>query len=152
MRSVIVPLKQFGIVGARFALAERGRADAMRVSTVQANCFILLASATLVLVIARATLPGLGGLGWPLVAMMSVQLLIEPWAGVVYAYRKVAVSTSTGLPALFVAYGVVAGPGLALLAATRSASAEAVWGVLLAARVIFAVLQAPPPHEAGLRP
>lgn len=144
MRSVIVPLKQFGVVGARFVIVERGRTDGMRLSTVQANCFILLAAAALVLVLSRLALPVFGNLGWVVVAMMAVQLLIEPWAGVVYAYRKVAVSTSVGLPALFIAYGAIAGPGLTFLAATHASSAEAIWGVLLVSRAVFAVLQALP--------
>lgn len=153
MRSVIVPLKQFGVVGARFVIAERERPDAMRLSTVQANCFILLVATTLVLAVTRLALPVLDQLGWLLIAMMSAQLLIEPWAGVLYSYRKVALSTSAGLPALVVAYGAVAGPGLALLAATRSGSAEAVWAVLLGTRVVFALLLAWTPRiSAPTRP
>lgn len=128
MRSVIVPLKQFGVVGARFVIAERGheRADAMRLSTVQTNCFVLLAAIALALAISRLALPVFDQLGWLVVAMMAVQLLIEPWAGVLYSYRKIALSTAAGLPALVIAYGAVAGPGLPLLAVTRSGSAEAI--------------------------
>lgn len=144
MRSVIVPLKQFGVVGARFVIAERGREreDAMRLSTVQTNCFVLLAAIAVALAISRLALPVFDQLGWLLIAMMAVQLLIEPWAGVLYSYRKIALSTAAGLPALGIAHGAVAGPGLTLLAVTRSGSAEAIWSVLLATRVVFAVLLA----------
>ncbi|MCZ4067066.1 hypothetical protein O1W71_05230 [Microbacterium sp. H37-C3] len=147
MRSVIVPLKQFGVVGARFVIAERrgsgrDRADAMRLSTVQVNCFVLLAAIAVALTVTRLALPVFDQLGWLVVAMMAGQLLIEPWAGVLYSYRKIALSTAAGLPALGIAYGAVAGPGLTLLAVTRSGSAEAIWAVLLATRVVFAVLLA----------
>ncbi|WP_120263841.1 hypothetical protein [Microbacterium sp. AG238] len=150
MRSVIVPLKQFGVVGARFVIAERGggggrglgRGRAMRLSTVQANCLVLLAAIAVALTISRLALPVFDQLGWLIVAMMAVQLLIEPWASVLYSYRKIALSTAAGLPALVIAYGAVGGSGLTLLAVTRSGSAEAIWGVLLATRVVFAVLLA----------
>ncbi|WP_323986971.1 hypothetical protein [Microbacterium plantarum] len=114
----------------------------MRLSTVQTNCFVLLAAIAVALTISRLALPVFDQLGWLVIAMMAVQLLIEPWAGVLYSYRKIALSTAAGLPALVIAYGAVAGPGLTLLAVTRSGSAEAIWAVLLATRVVFAILLA----------
>lgn len=142
MRSTIVPLKQFGVVGARFVLKEQGQPNAMRLATVQTSCVALLLGAAAILVGARAVVPPLDELSWVLVAMMVTQLVLEPWGGVLYAYRKVAESTFRGLPALFGAYCGIAAPGLLLIAILHVATAEATWAVLLLARIAFVVAQA----------
>lgn len=143
MRSVVVPVKQFGSVGARFVLQERGRPDPISLRTVQANSALVLILAALALVLARVLVPSFSLLIWPIVLAMVAQLLLEPWAGVLFAFRKLTESTASGLVALLVAYGGVAAAGLAALAVVGRGSAGPVWATLFAARLVFVVLQLP---------
>lgn len=141
MRATIVPLKQFGIVGARFYLRERGGAGAISLLTIQLNCVCILALTGLVIAALRLTSPQMQILPWSLVALMLVQLICEPWAGITYSYRKITDSAYRGLPALFVSYLGIGIPALVVLHFTGGVSPTSVWLVLLVVRLIFVALQ-----------
>lgn len=83
--------------------------------------------------------------------MMALQLLLEPWAGIRYAFTKVVATGYSGVAALLLSYGVVPILGFVVLSVTGSLSATTIWGVLLATRVCFALLLNLPPRVRRVR-
>lgn len=142
MRATVVPLKQFGLVGGRFVLREEGKPGAMNLASVQRSCAMILSIAASILILVRLATPILDELPWIIVAMMVVQLILEPWGSVLYSYTKVVHSAYKGLPALLIAYVAVGAPGLAMVAFFGGASPVAVWTVLIVTRVLFVGIQA----------
>lgn len=141
MRMVVIPLKQFGFVGARMGLRERNQPGALSLATVELSTLVLLVPAAGVLVLCWLYLPLVGVLPPLMVALMVLQLLIEPWAGIRYAYNKVRFTGYTGLLGLLVAYVVVSPVLFTVVIATSSVSATTVWAALLITRLVFAGIQ-----------
>lgn len=141
MRSIIVPLKQFGLVGGRFVLASQGKPNSITLGTIQRSCGALLLVGAAILLGLRGLTPILDQIPWVVLILMVVQLILEPWAGMLYAYTKVVHSAYTGLPALFISYAAIGLPALAVVMIAGAATPLAIWLVLLATRVLFVGLQ-----------
>lgn len=134
VRLVVLPLKQLGLVVARLGMLAGSGLD---LRTLCAAAYLVLTVPALALggALAFGLLPIVEGPFWMLVL---AQLLVEPFASVLFGYLKVARSLRAGLAGLAVAYGVVFPLGLwAVASGPRSASA--LWAVLLLWRVVFAV-------------
>ena len=141
MRATIVPLKQFGMVGGRFVLKEQGNPGAITLIAVQCSSALILAIVAALLIAGRLFTPALDEIPWLVIALMVIQLTLEPWGSVLYSYAKVAHSAYKGLPALITAYVALGLPGLALLGALGNATPLAVWIILLSTRLIFVAMQ-----------
>lgn len=79
-------------------------------------------------------------------------MLIEPFAGVLYGYLKVAVGPRVGLLGLLAVYAIAV-PALLAALVSLHADAGTIWATLLAARLLFAASNcaslARRPHSRG---
>ncbi len=151
MRAIIIPLKQFGFVGARMSLREGTGEGALTSRAIALSSLILLGSLALILGMLAATGSEILPLPTAITVMMALQLLLEPWAGIRYAFTKVVATGYSGVAALLLSYGVVPILGFVVLSVTGSLSATTIWGVLFATRVCFALLLNLPPALRGVR-
>ncbi|MEZ3157800.1 hypothetical protein AB1K56_12810 [Microbacterium sp. BWR-S6Y] len=140
MRTIIIPMKQFGIVGARFTLRARALPSQFAFRDVAIATEAVLVASVAILVVSRIVLPAVQTLSWLLIALMAAQLLLEPFAGVAYAYRRIVDGPSAGLAALLIAYGGLYPVLILTLVAVGGAQAEALWAALLASRILFVIL------------
>lgn len=140
MRMIVVPIKQFGLVGAQMSLATRTSNTPFTVTHVRWNTAAVLTLATIVWLASFFLVPALGTIEFAIAIMMTMQILFEPWAGVHFAYRKVWEGPASGLGPLLVSYGLVGAVGL-LAAGLLDWPAIGIWGVLFTARVVFMLTQ-----------
>lgn len=143
MRVVVVPIKQFGLVGAQMSLRAHGPQPPLTLTQVRWTSALVLVIATVAWVVLFLTVPALREIPLAIAVMMTIQILGEPWAGVHFSYRKVREGPMRGLGPLLVAYVFVGLVGL-LVARGLDASAVGIWSVLFAARLVFAAAQARP--------
>jgi hypothetical protein len=145
LRTLIVPLKQFGMAGGRIIAQRRtlGQGDGKQLLTLIAtSCVILWSIAALILLIKAAT-PLLDLLPWPFVLLMGAQLLLEPVTGVAFAAQKILDRPAFGLRTLAILSFLGTIPALLLLSSMGVATALNVWATVFCARVLFFLLLFP---------
>ncbi|MDO4241647.1 MAG: hypothetical protein Q4C71_03845 [Microbacteriaceae bacterium] len=132
MRMIVVPSKQFGLVGGRFYAS--GAIDSVR-TIVASSGLILTLGALVILPFYIWQHPG--KFSTLLLVLMFAQILLEPFAGVIFGFLKVAAGPGSALWGMLATYLLLALPGLVLLGFWQIASAEIVWTLLFAARLVF---------------
>jgi hypothetical protein len=138
MRAIIVPMKQFGLVGGRMVIqGVHGTGVKLTQRDVMQVCLAIVAVLALIVVALRILTPSLQLVPWSIMVMMIAQLLLEPFSGILYSFVKIVHSPRQGLPALFTSYLAIGIPALLALSALGMASAIAVWACLFGTRVIF---------------
>lgn len=145
LRTVIVPLKAFGVVAGRLTrVCSPSPAAEVRESARIVGVLLCLSVTTGVAVVLLRE-PVAVALGLPLnpgsavVAVAGAQLVLEAVTGVGNTMLKVLVAPTALLAEITVVMWGLAVPALVVVAATGP-SAGLVWGVLLGARCVFAVL------------
>lgn len=145
LRTVIVPLKAFGVVAGRLTrVCSPSPAAEVRESARIVGVLLCLSVTTGVAVVLFRE-PVAVALGLPLhlgsavVAVAGAQLVLEAVTGVGNTMLKVLVAPTALLAEITVVMWGLAVPALVVVAATGP-SAGLVWGVLLGARCVFAVL------------
>lgn len=138
-RTIIVPLKQVGVTVARVEMSmgqgQQQAATRLAWVTVASTPYVLLGAAATV---AYGLATSSDGDWRTLVVLLTAQLLIEPYAGVLYSYVKVRLGPRAGIPGLLIAYlGFV--PVALVALAVSQATASQFWVALLVARIGFAV-------------
>ncbi|WP_439663348.1 hypothetical protein ACSHWB_19045 [Lentzea sp. HUAS TT2] len=143
IRTVVVPLKAYGMVAGRMT---KQSDDATTMTTfittvslffVPAGLFLLISPATFVNLVGEfpADSPGI----LLAVRLVGAQLVLEPFTGFVSSALKVLVAPSATLRSLAIALFGFALPAILVLHWTGSLSLGGVWIVLLSARVLFCV-------------
>jgi hypothetical protein len=145
LRTLIIPLKQFGMAGGRLIVQRRahGVPDGTQLRTLVATSAVILWSIAALIVLVRATTPLLGLLPWPIVLLMGTQLVLEPVTGVAFAAQKILDRPAFGLRTLAIVSFAGTLPVLLLLSALGAATALSVWSTVFCARVLFFLLLLP---------
>ncbi|MDB1086758.1 hypothetical protein PJ985_04155 [Streptomyces sp. ACA25] len=144
-RTLIVPLKQFGIVGgrlARSAEAPEGTEQRLRLYTTCVT--LLLAPFAVVLLLFPSVVSGLAGGAFAhpdaetVIRLLGAQLLFEGITGFGASALKILLSPGASLPYLAaVMYGLVV-PLILALAVTGHLTLILLWTVMLGGRIAFA--------------
>lgn len=156
LRSLIVPTKQLGIIGGRMskqgtlgrpspqddnssAEVDPALVRRLNLRTVQfsaATITTVTAAVALVLMVTGVVhvAPIL------IVVLVTAQLLLEPWAGILFSFLKVASGPKAGLVALIVSYVGLGLGGLALIAIVDLGGIVVIWSWLFVVRLVFIVL------------
>ncbi len=140
LRSFVIPLKQYGLVGGRLirqreALGE----DAVRNFRVLALIsFAILAATALSFVVLRASTTAFSSIPWLIVLLMVAQLCAEPITGFGFAAHKILSAPSFGVKALAIISFCVTIPVLLVLPSINVATAEVIWLAVFGSRVLFA--------------
>lgn len=87
MRLVVIPLKQFGLVGGRMVLQKKGTGGLSSSDVRRAVRLPCLGAGVIVAVLSLVLLPE--DVGYVIAALTFVQLAMEPYSGVSYALGKV---------------------------------------------------------------
>lgn len=133
MRLIIIPVKQLGLVGGRMSLSTPDELSLLTVAKATiAPCAIAAAA-----LLAWAT-STLGTLPLTLCLLLALQLLLEPFAGVLFAAVKVAQGPARGTWLLIGLYVLAVIPILAALGVAGLGAPVLIWAVLLTARALFA--------------
>ncbi|MEZ7130507.1 hypothetical protein ACBR40_34685 [Nonomuraea sp. AD125B] len=146
MRTIIIPLKSYGLVGGRMAMAPgHGLRPDQRVNLYAAVIAGLLLPLSLTMIFAPDAmlhLIGLEAASGPAVLavrLAGAQLLLEPITGFGAAALKILVGPSAAMTALLISMAGVALPVVAVLLVSADLSVASIWGALLAARICFAL-------------
>ncbi|MEV5558129.1 hypothetical protein AB0L44_31125 [Nonomuraea wenchangensis] len=147
MRTIIIPLKSYGLVGGRMATAPgHGLRPDQRVrlfATVIADLLLPLSVTMIFAPTAMLHLIGLEAASGPAVLAVrpaGAQLLLEPITGFGAAALKILVGPSAAITALLISMAGVALPVVAVLLVSANLSVASIWGALLSARICFALL------------
>jgi len=139
MRSLVLPLKQFGMVGGRLAVgAGPEKALLLRSMTMVVSAILLAGAGVLVALKVLMILPPT--ISTTLVVLLALQLLLEPVTGFLFASMKIIHKPDFAMVQLFRISILFTIPGLVVLAVLGLVTPELVWTVLLSARVIFAIV------------
>lgn len=145
MRMIVIPSKQFGLVGGRmYAL---GKIASIKTIIASSAVSLILVSA---LVVPSYTLLASTQIPFFILALMCVQILLEPLTGVLYGFVKVKLGPEVGVNALFIAYLAVAVPLVGFLGLLSLSTALNVWVALFIARLIFCLLTLKVAADKGL--
>ncbi|MDF2561093.1 MAG: uncharacterized protein K0R99_2539 [Microbacterium sp.] len=153
-RTIIIPLKMIGQTAGRMSLQDRAREPSYRMASYGVVCtFVVPLALSLILLSAFGASP----VGDPTLGLLiSLQLLLEPFAGSLFAYMKVTFGATAGLLGLILTYLVLA-PATLIICRFTAPSAVGLWAALLLVRLLFSVanlaalrtlLNAPHPEEA----
>ncbi|WP_228474370.1 hypothetical protein, partial [Streptomyces calidiresistens] len=144
VRTLVVPLKQFGIVGGRLAAAADDPGGIDRRLRLFAGCVTaLLAPLGLLLLIFPAAPGWLTGeaLAHPdaetAIRLVGLQLLVEGVAGFGSSALKIVVSPGASLPHLMAVMYGFAVPAVVVLSLAGRLSLVSLWAVMLSARLVF---------------
>ncbi|MET9064015.1 hypothetical protein ACWDR1_00520 [Streptosporangium sandarakinum] len=146
IRTVVVPLKQYGIVAGRLAKApgeQPGLAPGARMRLFIALVAAVMAPLGLVFIAFPQMVASVVGIGDPsqaallVIRVAGVQLLLEPMAGFASAALKILTVPSAAMRPLLIAMFGMALPVMAALFITGHLSLIAIWVTLLGARVVF---------------
>ena len=132
MRMIVIPSKQFGLVGGRMHLM----GEVKNIKTIVLSSFVSIAVVSSVIIPAyivksSISIPNL------ITVLILVQIAIEPLSGVLYGFLKIRVGTEKALYGLLFSYILFSIPMLILCSIFKFANAENVWGILFMARIIF---------------
>jgi len=137
-RTVIIPLKMIGITAGRMALREDETPEFARASIVATAICV----APVIVVLGVTLILGLNPLSSTLLSLLiATQLLVEPLAGSLFAFLKVAFGAKSGLVGLLASYLVVA-PVLLVVARLVTPTAVGIWICLLGVRILFTITNA----------
>lgn len=146
MRTIIIPLKSYGLVGGRMAKApskeirsdERVHLFGMVIAglLLPLSLTMLVAPTAMVHLIGLETARGGAALA---VSLAGVQLLLEPLAGFGSAVLKVLIGPAAAMTSLLISMAGVALPLISVLLLSGKLSVASLWGTLLVARLCFAV-------------
>jgi hypothetical protein len=145
LRTLIVPLKQFGMAGGRLIAQRRtlGQGDGKQLLTLIATSSVILWSIAALILLIKAATPLLDLLPWPFVLLMGAQLFLEPVTGVAFAAQKILDRPAFGLRTLAILSFLGTIPALLLLSSMGVATALNVWATVFCARVLFFLLLFP---------
>lgn len=134
MRMLVIPLKQFGLVGGRFFLRSHAVESSPHPILRQAviPCFV---AALIAFGCAYLMVPD--GPGFLLGIMVFVQIALEPYSGVTYSMGKVIYGPRAMIGALGICYLALGAPALLLLGVADIASALVVWSCIFVTRLVF---------------
>ncbi|SDM05766.1 hypothetical protein SAMN04488074_11621 [Lentzea albidocapillata subsp. violacea] len=143
IRTVVVPLKAYGMVAGRMTKQSENAATMNTFVTtvglffIPAGLFLLVSPATFVNLVGEypADSPGI----LLAVRLVGAQLVLEPFTGFVSSALKVLVAPSATLRSLAISLFGCALPAISVLSWTGSLSLGGVWIVLLLTRVLFCV-------------
>lgn len=132
MRMIVIPSKQFGLVGGRMHLM----GEVKNIKTIVLSSFVSIVVVSSVIIPAyivksSISIPSL------ITVLILVQIAIEPLSGVLYGFLKIRVGTEKALYGLLFSYILFSIPLLILFSIFKFANAENVWGILFMARIIF---------------
>ena len=135
MRLLIIPMKQFGVVGGRMMLSTGEDSDSFR------RCYrkILPISGAAGLLAAGYALwnAPAPGQALPLAILVLVQVILEPFAGVTYSLLQVLHGPRSVITILVTSYVLFGLSLLLTLGLTVGLTAVGTWAVLLGVRLIF---------------
>lgn len=134
-RTVIIPLKMIGMTAGRLSLREPGAGNAFAVASISATAVIVVPLAGVLVVFAFLGHSPLSGS--VLTLLVAVQLLIEPCAGSLFSFLRVAFGSRSGLAGLIGSYVIVA-PVVLVICRFTLPTAAGIWIGLLGVRVLFA--------------
>ncbi|MBH0023925.1 hypothetical protein [Salinibacterium sp. SWN248] len=139
MRAVVIPLKQFGLVGGRLIAQAGGtladdRARFLQLTAIATGILVSIAASLLVV---RAIATPLSLIPWMIVSMMALQLCMEPVTGFGFGAQKVLTSPTFGLKSLVVISLGLTIPALLTLWLLGLGSAESIWAVVFLGRLVF---------------
>lgn len=139
MRAVVIPLKQFGLVGGRLIAQAGGTLadDRVRFFQLTAIATGILVSIAASLLVVRAIATPLSLIPWMIISMMALQLCMEPVTGFGFGAQKVLTSPTFGLRSLVVISLGLTIPALLTLWLLGWGSAESIWAVVFLGRLIF---------------
>ena len=138
MRSLVLPLKQLGLVGGRLAMtAGRNRIHAVRPMILFVAALMALGAAALIVLKLLSLLPS--HISMTLVYLLALQLLMEPITGFLFAAMKIMYKPDFAMKALLSISGLFTIPCILLLSLLDRATPELIWAVLLAARTVFGI-------------
>ena len=134
MRIIVIPSKQFGLVGGRMYLM--GQIE--NVKTIVLSSFISILAVSLVvfpiyLVNSSVAIPFI------ILALMLVQVVIEPFAGVLYGFLKIKMGPDKAVSGLILSYVFFAVPMIVVCMNYKIANAENIWMIVFFARIIFSI-------------
>lgn len=139
LRAIVIPMKQFGLVGGRLIRQSGDASDSFRrLRSLTGVVLLMLVCAAMLLLILRAATPALDSIPWLIIGLMAAQLALEPVTGFVFAVQKVLIDPAIGLKALVIISFAVTIPALVVVMVLQAGTAELVWSIVFAARVIFA--------------
>jgi len=146
IRTLVVPLKAYGMVGGRLLRAAPGtpRDHGHRVRVYTVSIALLLWPIALLFLVGPVPIAGLLGLEqdpvviWGL-RLVGLQLLLEPWAGFLSSVLKIVVAPHATVRSLVLLLWCTAVPVIVLLALTGLLDLLSLWLTLVAARAGFAL-------------
>lgn len=137
MRLVVIPTKQFGLVGGRFIL-QGVHAGISSFADVRGAALLPCAAAGLIAAtLSVVLLPA--DIGWLIAVLTLAQLALEPRSGVTYALAKVVLGPRRLIGHLVTWYLMVLPIIWAVLIALEVASGAAIWASIFAVRCGFAL-------------
>ncbi|MFD1847486.1 hypothetical protein [Arthrobacter flavus] len=136
MRTLVLPLKQFGMVAGRLNLTSGDSKPTSMPRMLGIVTLLLTAGAMILVVLYQLDVfpPGVSAL---LIALIIAQLALEPISGFLFASMKIMVRPDFAMKPLYFISLLFTIPALLIIGFTGYSSAEAVWAVLLLARVAF---------------
>lgn len=132
MRIIVIPSKQFGLVGGR--MSAMGQISGIK--TVIVSSLVALSTIALI-IIPFYTLTASTAVPVSIILLMAIQVALEPCSGVLYGFIKVRYGPEKGVWGLFLSYLALAIPGLIILMALEISTAENVWLLLFLSRLVF---------------
>ncbi|WP_433677452.1 hypothetical protein [Microbacterium gorillae] len=136
-RTVIIPLKMIGVTAGRLSLREPGARRALAGASISATAVIVVPLAGLLAVSASLGHSPLSDA--VLTLLVTVQLLVEPCAGSLFSFLRVAFGSRSGLAGLIVSYVIVA-PVVLVICRFTLPTAVGIWICLLGVRFLFATV------------
>ena len=135
-RTIIIPLKMVGQTAGRMSLQDPGK-DARYVGASLGAIALFVVPISVILLLSSAL--GASPVGdATLSALIAVQLLLEPFAGSLFAYLKVVFGAKAGLLGLLLTYLVLA-PIALVVCRFVAPDAAALWTCLVLVRLVFSV-------------
>lgn len=134
-RLIVVPIKQFGLVGGRFVAKNSG--GTLTLASIPPAALWICAPVAVMILVFGYTNSGIAHGVLPV--LLALQLLLEPWAGVLFASAKVSLGPEVGVRLLMGVYWCGVVPALVLVSVLGLATPVGIWAVLLLGRFSFAV-------------
>lgn len=134
MRTIVIPSKQFGLVGGRMYLM--GQVESIKTIILSSFISILIASLAIFpiyMINSSVAIP------FFILILMLLQVILEPFAGVLYGFLKIKMGPEKAISGLVLSYVFFASPMIAIFMNYKISTAENIWIIIFLARIIFSV-------------
>lgn len=135
MRMIVIPSKQFGLVGGR--MHATGQLDS--IATIIVSSFLSISTIALLVLPAYLSVSSTQ-IPVFILLLMLIQIALEPASGVMYGFIKVRYGPTKGIFSLIFSYIFMGLPLLLTSYMMNFSSAEFIWGILFSIRIIFTLL------------